>query len=88
MCEAICPYKGKCTSEGTKCASCSRNTGRKDYYIPDNRDWYTPYYPQYPYTTPWWQYPYQITCGSSTYINDGLTWSYSVTGTSDKTNSE
>ena len=69
MCDTVCPHKDKCTSHPHNCGSCSRNTGKRDYYKPRRRDWYTPYYPWYPDTTPyvqpypWWQYT--ITCGDN-----------------------
>ena len=66
MCEIECPYKDKCTSHPTKCGTCSRNTGKRDYYRP-RRDWYTPYYPHYPQ---WRYYPYWTTAGD----NNTLDW--------------
>ena len=63
MCEIICPYKDKCTSHPNKCGTCSRNTGKRDYYQP-RRDWYTPYYPQW--IGPHWQNLYWTTAGNGT----------------------
>ena len=71
MCEVICPYKGKCTGEGCKCKTCSRNSGKKDYYKPDD-DWYTPCYPY----QPWYPYyPYD----RITWYTTGNDWNTSVT---------
>ena len=46
-----CPYSGKCSSEGLKCASCGRNPNNKrDYYEPIPYVPYVPYYPYYPWS--------------------------------------
>lgn len=81
MCEITCPYKDKCASHPTKCGTCSRNTGKRDYYRP-RRDWYTPYYPYYPYWKPQ-PYPYwQITCdgtGNNNYDWETTTVTWTAT---------
>jgi hypothetical protein len=42
-----CPYKSRCTDNGSKCPSCVHEP-KRSYYEP-----YYPYYPSYPYP----QYP-------------------------------
>ena len=58
----ICKFKDKCSSYPNFCSSCSNNTGKKNYYIPEQ-----PYNPIVPYT-PWIMYPY-VTCGTSDKTN-------------------
>ena len=70
MCDIVCPKKNNCTSHPHKCTSCTRNTGKRDYYKPE------PYIPWWPYTYPY-TYPYitwQITYNDHyDYGNDGYT---------------
>lgn len=71
MCHIECPYKHKCTSHPSKCATCTRNTGKRDYYKPRRRDWYTPCYPHWQYipTYPQWKYTWttNTTAARNTY---------------------
>ena len=56
-CDVVCPYKNKCISYPTRCASCRHNSGKRDYYEPEPYPYYPyPYNPWYPYTWPytWW----------------------------------
>ena len=69
MCEIQCPYKDKCTSHPHKCGTCSRNTGKRDYYKP-RRDWYTPYYPHWEWYPP---YTWYTTTAGNNQTNWGTT---------------
>lgn len=48
MDKVICEYKDKCSSYPDKCSNCEHNTGKRDYYKPDKREYYLPY------TRYWW----------------------------------
>ena len=50
----VCPYKDRCTRYPDSCSSCKRNSAKKDYYIPDPRDWYIPYNPWYDQPIIWY----------------------------------
>ena len=50
----VCPYTGKCKSEGVGCLSCKKNPNSKDDYYEPIPAPYVPYVPYYPYEP----YPY------------------------------
>ena len=60
MCDVVCTYKDQCTEYSKSCQSCKRNTGKRNYYLPDYDPYYPPLlpyvYPSYPYAPVWCQW--------------------------------
>ena len=52
--DVVCPHKDRCVSHPTFCESCKNNTGKRNYYQPEQN------YPMWPSTTspvPFFEWP-------------------------------